>query len=179
MNRLWKIKVSTHDAGAIVTPFNLLHAVRMFMCFAKQSVGHFNAKQATFYTGMQLEELSEKLEAVATGAITPEAKRKYTEAIAMLDTLAGEFKSGLHQGDVMRADRKLMLDADIDVAWVSVAAVFSTTSDTTGAFACVGKANHDKFPNGVAILDDNGKVVKPAGWKPADLSPFVEQATTD
>ncbi|MFZ9330710.1 MAG: hypothetical protein ACO24I_05425 [Candidatus Fonsibacter ubiquis] len=75
---------------------------------------------------------------------------------------------------VQRADRESLLDADIDLAWVTIGSALSQGADVEGAAAEVSRANLDKFPNGVAIRDGNGKVVKPDGWKAPGLSTFIQ-----
>jgi predicted HAD superfamily Cof-like phosphohydrolase len=49
----------------------------------------------------------------------------------------------------------------------------SQGANVEGAAAEVSRANLAKFPNGVAVRDANGKVVKPEDWKAPDLKPFI------
>lgn len=153
---------------------NITAAVGQFMEISGQTTNSLNAKQACLYTGLQLEEMAEKIEAIVVGAVTPSV-RSYLEGLA--DTLieaSNQFKAGLHTGDILRGDREALLDADIDLAWVSLGAAFSLSRDVHGAIAEVTRANLSKFPSGVAKRDENGKVVKPVDWRGPDLSPFVE-----
>lgn len=150
-------------------------AVRQFMELGGQRVNRFDAKQAALYTGLQLEELVEKLSVIKQGTVTLQDERTIEEAIEVMSRLADRFKAGLHMGDVLRSDRCELLDADIDLAWVSIGAAYSTSCDTEGAIAEVIRANMDKFPGGVVIRDENGKIRKPAAWRPPNLMPFVDQ----
>lgn len=153
---------------------NLPQAVRQFMTTGGMSTAGFNADQATLYMGLQLEEMAEKVEAVATGSISMQDKARLLTEADRLRVLSLEFKQGKHRGDVMRADREKLLDADIDLAWVSLGAAYSTSTNTSGAVAEVARANLDKFPGGIVLRDENGKIKKPNGWVAPDLSQFVE-----
>lgn len=155
---------------------NLQQAVRNFMQIGGQSVDRFDAKQITLYTGLQLEELSEKLLAIKQGCINRADKDKFDYAIDVMCQLADELKAGLHMGDVVRGDRAGMLDADIDLAWVAIGGALSISTSAEAAAAEVIRANLDKFPGGVAIRDDNGKIQKPANWQAPQLSHLVEPA---
>lgn len=155
---------------------NLTYGVWQFMQWAGQPTDKFNAEQACLYTGLQLEEMAEKLEAVVTGTVTQDARHQLEQGIAVLKQMAAEFKSGMHQGDILRADRAALLDADIDLAWVSIGAAYSTSKNAGGAVNEVMRANFEKVSGGNPIRDENGKIVKPAGWRPPELEQFVENS---
>lgn len=154
----------------------LQQAVQEFMTCGGMKTDEFDAGQACLYTGLQLEETAEKLEAVLTGCIDPSVIATIDYHARMLRNLSVRFKQGLHRGDIMRANREALLDADIDLAWVALGAAYSTSCNTAGAIAEVARANLDKFPGGVVTKDVNGKISKPAGWRGPDLSPFVVPA---
>lgn len=137
----------------------------------------FNADRVGFYTGMQLEELGEKIDAIAGGAINSSEHIELNALSESLKKWGMRFKEGKHLGDVLRADREALLDADIDIAVVTQGALAYQTPRYSGAIAAVLDANDAKFPNGVATRDANGKIQKPEGWKPADLTPFIVQPT--
>lgn len=158
---------------------NLQQAVEMFMQAGEMSVNTFNAEQACLYTGLQLEEMAEKIEAVATGCISALEQASLLNLVSALTHFANQFKSGRHRGDILRADREALIDADIDLAWVSLGASFSMADDTHGAIREVARANLDKFPNGVVLRDENGKIKKPDGWRGPDLTPFFTPASRD
>ena len=137
-------------------------AVRRFTELAGCTTDRFNVRQTALYIGLQCEELGEKLEACRLGLL---AERLYA--------IGREFKEGEHDDRVNDADRADMLDADVDLAWVTVGAALSSGADVLGAMREVARANLDKFPGGVVTKDANGKVVKPEGWRAPDITPFV------
>lgn len=157
----------------ICDSFDPMLAVRTFMEKGGQSVDRFDARQITLYTGLQCEELAEKLLVIAGGALTSAGRGELLKVVEMLNDMSERFKSGMHLGDVLRSDHAALLDADIDLAWVSMGAAYSVSSDAPGAFTEVAKANHAKFPNGVPLRNAQGKIVKPEGWRSPDLEPFV------
>lgn len=133
----------------------------------------FNADRVGFYTGMQLEELAEKIQAIAGGAAT---QRERATLQALVDTMTAygeQFKQGMFMGSVLRADREDLLDADIDVLVVTAGSAQYQTPRFAGAIGHVLDRNDAKFPGGVVTRDANGKIMKPAGWTKPDLSPFV------
>jgi predicted HAD superfamily Cof-like phosphohydrolase len=86
-----------------------------------------------------------------------------------------------------------MLDADIDLSWVTIGSALSQGADVEGAVAEVARSNLAKLVkchctssgcaepccgscNGlglVAIKDANGKVRKPEGWVAPNITPFI------
>ena len=141
--------------------------VEKFMTIAGQldEKRNFDVRQIALYIGLQLEEMAEKLEACGFNPASP--------AVHLLNYTSGEFKRGVFDHLVNRANRKDLLDADIDLAWVTIGSALSQGADVQGAAEEVSRANLAKFPDGIAIRDDNGKVVKPSGWNGPDLSKFV------
>ena len=131
-----------------------------------------DARQVAFYTGMQLEELAEKLTAIFPAA---------PGLASFIDGLADELKLGIHDVAVSTAmldptKAQLMLDADMDIAWVSFGAAAAMASDVPGAYSHVDESNWGKFHKGVVLRDPHtGKVVKPDGWKPADVTPYLHE----
>jgi predicted HAD superfamily Cof-like phosphohydrolase len=140
--------------------------VQKFMTIAGQlDSDGFNTRQTALYIGLQLEEMKEKLEACGFHSASP--------AVSLLHDTSAGFKKGLFDVMVQRADKEKLLDADIDLAWVAIGGAFCQGANVEGAAAEVSRANLAKFPNGVAVRDDNGKVVKPEGWNEPDLKPFI------
>lgn len=83
-----------------------------------------------------------------------------------------ELSTGLYN-----RDREATLDALIDLQYVLSGTVlalgFAGVFDE--AFAVVHRANMAKLgPEGRPIYREDGKVLKPEGWQPPDLSPFVQ-----
>jgi predicted HAD superfamily Cof-like phosphohydrolase len=139
--------------------------VKKFTELAGCTTDQFNVRQTALYIGLQLEEMAEKLD-----AIFPTEGREMTEAIG---TLSSHFKNGLFDYHVSKSDREALLDADVDLAWVTIGSMLSQGADVLGAMGEVTRANLDKFPGGVVTKDGNGKICKPEGWLGPDLSPFV------
>lgn len=161
------IPVDGHRAVESVYEFNRIAQVR--------PPGQFDADRVGFHTGMQLEELAEKIKAIATGCVISTDRAKMLQFAAIMDTWGEEFKSGKHHGDVLRADREEMLDGDIDVLVVTLGALMYQTPRWMAAIGTVLAANAEKVPGGVAVRDQNGKIQKPPGWKKPYLMPFVQQ----
>lgn len=143
---------------------SLIADVKKFTELAGGTTDQFNVRQTALYIGLQLEEMAEKLEAIFQGtSIAPE----------FLNSMSNSFKEGFWDKRIAIVGRNDLLDADVDLAWVTIGSMLSQGADVLGAIGEVTRANMDKFPNGVVTKDGNGKVKKPEGWKGPDLSGFV------
>lgn len=137
----------------------------------------FNVRQTAMYIGLQLEEMSEKLEALGWEGIK-HTGGSFTDMIIAMRRASHQFKCGEMDVAIEDADREAMLDADIDLAWVTVGSALSQGADVLGAMREVARANLDKIgPDGSVIKDENGKVKKPTGWRGPDISPYVIRHT--
>lgn len=136
--------------------------------------GRFNADRIGFYTGMQLEEMAEKITAIAAGCVTERDKEMLATFAGVLDGWGHAFKRGEYQGAIVRSNREELLDADIDIAVVTVGAMQYQTAQFIEAMSNVLMANALKCPGGKAEHDHNGKIQKPPGWKKPNLAPFVD-----
>ena len=130
-----------------------------------------NVRQSGFYIGMQVEELAEKLECVLG---------VNHHMVKEMHALGNAFKAGNWDDRVHSAFTaglaKDMLDADMDLLWVSIGAARAQGADVTGAYSTVSEANWDKRdPVSLKFLraPDTGKVVKRKGWAAPDLNPFA------
>lgn len=67
------------------------------------------------------------------------------------------------------------LDALIDIMVVTVGALHSLGVDADGAWKEVMRSNFDKIDprTGRVTKREDGKVLKPEGWEPPKLAPFV------
>lgn len=67
------------------------------------------------------------------------------------------------------------LDALIDILVVTVGALHSLGVDADGAWKEVMRSNFDKVDprTGRVTKREDGKVLKPEGWEPPKLAPFV------
>jgi predicted HAD superfamily Cof-like phosphohydrolase len=158
--------------------YPLQDSVMQFMHLAGQTLARMNAEQACLYTGLQFEELAEKVAAIAEGAITPDVRNELEALARTLHVHGNLFKRGKHVGDILRADHAKLIDADFDLAWVSVGALASTSTDPSGAIAHGTYTNLDKFRNG-CIKDTNGKVMKPFDWQPPNFEPYTDKTVRD
>jgi len=141
--------------------------------------GHFNANRVGFYTGMQLEEMAEKIVSIAAGYPDGKEQNELLMFAAVLDSNATAFKAGRHTDAVHDGNRHGMLDADIDVAVVTIGSMIYSTPRFREAITAVLLANASKCPGGVAKHDRNGKVQKPKDWLPPDLWLYVDQHRYD
>lgn len=131
-------------------------------------------RQSAFYLGMQVEELTEKL--AASGVFAHLAEDNPLEGL--LTALATELKNGAMDNVVQEAffhgQALEMLDADMDLIWVSIGAAAAQGADPVGAYAAVADANWAKFPGGVVTKHPvTDKVIKPEGWAPPNLVPHL------
>lgn len=137
--------------------------------------GRFNADRVGFYTGMQLEEMAETIKCIAGGCVTEREREHMLIFSQIMDSWGKEFKGGKFLGAVLRCDREELLDGAIDVLVVTTGSLIYQTPNYREAIACVLDKNDAKFPDGVATRDANGKIMKPAGWTPPNLLPFVDK----
>ena len=74
-------------------------------------------------------------------------------------------------------DRVEQLDALIDILVVTVGAIHSGGFDAEGAWKEVMSTNFAKIDKetGLVRKREDGKVLKPVGWKSPDLKPFVKE----
>ena len=66
-------------------------------------------------------------------------------------------------------------DAMVDAWYYMCNAASMHGIDVSTVFDMVHDANMRKLVNGKAILREDGKVLKPAGWKPADIDGYFSQ----
>ena len=79
---------------------------------------------------------------------------------------------------IINADRVEMLDALIDMIVVTIGAIHSMGSDAEGAWKEVMRTNFDKIDSetGKVRKREDGKVLKPIGWTPPDLKPYLKKS---
>jgi predicted HAD superfamily Cof-like phosphohydrolase len=75
------------------------------------------------------------------------------------------------------ADRVECLDALIDILVVTIGAIHSMGADAEGAWKEVMMTNFAKIDSetGKVRKREDGKVLKPIGWVPPELAPFVSK----
>jgi predicted HAD superfamily Cof-like phosphohydrolase len=98
------------------------------------------------------------------------------EQYAMYLKLINEEVGELHQA-VLSNDRVEQLDALIDILVVTVGAVQSLGADAEGAWKEVMSTNFAKIDSltGRVRKREDGKVLKPVGWRPPELSKYINQ----
>lgn len=76
---------------------------------------------------------------------------------------------------VLKEDRKEQLDALIDILVVTVGAIHSMGADGEGAWKEVMRTNFAKIDKetGKVRKREDGKVLKPVGWSPPNLEPYL------
>lgn len=125
----------------------------------------FSPRKTAMYIGLQMEELAEKLESLPHNG-------EVLSMIEKIDAMATQFKKGDFDHLAENIDKIAALDADIDIAVVSVGAAHCLGADVKPAFAEVCDSNMSKFVldlhgNVVALRDANGKIQKgPHYFKP-------------
>ena len=77
----------------------------------------------------------------------------------------------------LEEDRLEQLDALIDILVVTIGAIHSAGFDAEGAWKEVMKTNFAKIDKetGKVRKREDGKVLKPIGWVPPELAPFVSK----
>ena len=77
---------------------------------------------------------------------------------------------------ILAKDKVEMLDALIDILVVTIGAIHSMGADAEGAWKEVMRSNFAKIgEDGKVRKREDGKVLKPVGWAPPDLKPFVDK----
>ena len=97
---------------------------------------------------------------------------QYAMYLKLIDEEVGE----LHQA-VLAGDRVEQLDALIDILVVTIGAVQSLGADGEGAWKEVMSTNFAKIDSltGLVRKREDGKVLKPVGWRPPELSKYISQ----
>lgn len=95
---------------------------------------------------------------------------------ALIDEEVGELHTALETLDVENDVN--ILDALIDILVVTTGAIHSMGADAEGAWKEVMRTNFAKIDRetGKVRKREDGKVLKPQGWTPPDLKPFVRKS---
>ena len=83
------------------------------------------------------------------------------------------------QTAVNNNDKVEQLDALIDILVVTIGAIHSMGADAEGAWKEVMRTNFAKIDRdtGRVRKREDGKVLKPTGWQPPNLGPYVRRQT--
>jgi predicted HAD superfamily Cof-like phosphohydrolase len=90
---------------------------------------------------------------------------------ALIEEEHSELKQALADNDDVE-----VLDALIDILVVTIGAIHSAGFDAEGAWKEVMKTNFAKIDHetGKVRKREDGKVLKPVGWVPPNLEPFIK-----
>ena len=90
--------------------------------------------------------------------------------LKLIEEESGELVAAIENHDKVEA-----LDALIDMLVVTIGAIHSMGADAEGAWKEVMKTNFAKIDSetGKVRKREDGKVLKPVGWVPPDLTPFL------
>jgi predicted HAD superfamily Cof-like phosphohydrolase len=101
--------------------------------------------------------------------------RGNTDQFNMYLKLIEEEAEELNQA-IIAKDKVEMLDALIDMLVVTIGAIHSAGFDAEGAWKEVMATNFAKIDRetGKVVKREDGKVLKPDGWTPPNLKPFVK-----
>jgi predicted HAD superfamily Cof-like phosphohydrolase len=100
-------------------------------------------------------------------------KEQYKLYLDLMEEEWRELKSAL-----LMEDRDEQLDALLDFIVVTIGAVHSGGFDGEGGWKEVMRTNLAKIDKetGKVRKREDGKVLKPVGWTPPDLTPFVKKS---
>ena len=78
---------------------------------------------------------------------------------------------------IANKDKKETLDALLDFVVVTIGAIHSMGADAEGAWKEVMRTNFAKIDKetGKVRKREDGKVLKPVGWTPPDLKPYLKK----
>lgn len=97
-------------------------------------------------------------------------QKQFDLYVNLIDEEFGELNTAIAAGDKVE-----MVDALIDILVVTIGALHSMGADGDGAWKEVMKTNFAKIDKvtGKVVKREDGKVLKPDGWTPPALAPFV------
>ena len=100
------------------------------------------------------------------------SEKQYSMYIKLIDEEHQELLEA-----TLAEDRVEQLDALIDILVVTIGAIHSMGADAEGAWKEVMKTNFAKIDSetGKVRKREDGKVLKPIGWVPPELAPFVSK----
>ena len=98
--------------------------------------------------------------------------QQYLMYIGLIEEESQELQQAL-----LDNDRVEQLDALIDILVVTIGAIHSMGADAEGAWKEVMQTNFAKIDKdtGKVRKREDGKVLKPTGWVPPDLKPYLKK----
>lgn len=121
--------------------------------------------------GCHLEEFAEFLRTVNVESTTGLTSSALQEVSVILDAIGANLKLG-HATAVIY-DREAALDALCDAEVTGNGVAFLAGFRKDEADQAVLASNDAKLVDGKPVLKEGGKIGKPVGWTPPDLTPFV------
>jgi len=102
-------------------------------------------------------------------------KDQFNMYLGLIEEEAEELNDAIRNNDPVEA-----LDALIDILVVTIGAIHSMGADAEGAWNEVMRTNFAKIDpiTGKVRKREDGKVLKPEGWRPPDLKPFLKKSKT-
>ena len=99
-------------------------------------------------------------------------EQQFNMYLGLIEEEADELGTAIEQHDPVET-----LDALIDILVVTIGAIHSMGADAEGAWKEVMRTNFAKIDKetGKVRKREDGKVLKPAGWTPPDLKPYLEK----
>lgn len=128
---------------------------------------------ASVQIGCHLEEVVEFINALSFSGEMTCSPSAFALMVETLDTLADDIKHGQVQALVPPTSREAVLDSLCDQNVTLDGVAYLLDFDKDGADEAVLEANDDKLVNGKPVILPGGKIGKPQGWEPADISRFV------
>jgi len=100
-------------------------------------------------------------------------QQQFDMYVKLISEETGELADAINAKDPVET-----LDALIDILVVTIGAVHSMGADAEGAWKEVMRTNFAKIDKetGKVRKREDGKVLKPLGWEPPNLKPFVSKA---
>lgn len=94
-----------------------------------------------------------------------------TEEVSEMKQALADLKKASEYGNRARTKAALvdLGDALADIVFVTIGTAHAYGLDFDGMWAEVARSNMAKFPDGVAVRDENNKVVKPHDWVAPDI----------
>ena len=102
-------------------------------------------------------------------------KDQFNLYVTLIEEEANELADAITAHDQVET-----VDALIDILVVTIGALHSMGADAEGAWKEVMKTNFAKIDRetGKVRKREDGKVLKPQGWTPPDLKPFLKKNAT-
>lgn len=141
-------------------------AAWLHACGKTPSVGNVSLQ-----IGCHLEEVAEFLSCIRTDS--EGGQLIIDRTVVDLEWLAGKIKKGNYTAHIPNHLRADALDALCDGEVTGNGIAYLVGMDKDAADQAVLAANEAKLVNGKPVILEGGKIGKPPGWAPPNLTPFV------